>query len=103
MGRALDAVGCVHKGDRTIGVTPAVLSTRVSLALMERVVKVWSGKLGNGAWDLQLFRLLTRGFDWTEYTLHYGAACQAGLRHSHFLTTGNTGDFRLLYEYSHFG
>lgn len=99
--RALDARGCVARDDRTIGVTPAVLSTRVSLALMDRVVGVWAGKLGEGAWDLQLFRLLTRGFDWTEYTLHYVAACQAGLRHTQFDTKGEFSQAGL-YPYSHF-
>merc|ERR1711972_1057053 len=97
--RALDARGCIQPHDRTVGDTPAVLSTRASLALMKRAVKVWSPQMGPGAWDLQLFRLLTRGFDWTEYTLHYVAACQAGLHRKLFETSSDTRP--VLYEYSH--
>jgi hypothetical protein len=50
--RALDARGCVSRADPTIGVTPAVLSQKVSQVLMDRVADVWSKQLGEGAWDL---------------------------------------------------
>ena len=66
----LDAKGCVtsQPQQRVIGVTPALLSTEVSLSLIRRLNGTAAG--GGGGWDVSLFHeLRERGRDWTEYTL----------------------------------
>ena len=76
----LDAKGCVtsQPQQRVIGVTPALLSTEVSLSLIRRLNASAGG--GGGGWDVSLFHeLRERGRDWTEYTLYWTHACVSGL------------------------
>lgn len=82
----LDGHRCMPDPDTpTIGVTPAVIPTRTSLWVMERVKTLWSAKLGTSHWDLLFFKLLAKSqpdielsFGWTEYTSCFLAACLMG-------------------------
>ena len=65
-----------------IGVTPAILSTTVARGLMQDVMVVHGGQQRDDrtvteTWDLILFEVLLRGWDWTEYTLYWTYACKA--------------------------
>ena len=105
----LQARGCVTNRTNArggvIGVTPAILATKISREVMARVGALHAGP----AWDESLFRLrLEQGFDWraadqsnpallqavartliqtrlaptpsrSEYTLYWTAACTSGL------------------------
>ena len=73
----LKARGCVTvPRERVIGVTPAILSTRVSRLLMAQVGALHGGR----PWDQSLFRLrLDQNLDWSEYTLYWTCACSFGL------------------------
>lgn len=61
---------------QTIGVTPAVLSTRVALAAIARL-QTLGGDVG---WDERLFRTLDEGLDWTEYGMYAAGACLEGMQ-----------------------
>lgn len=63
--------------DPTIGVTPAVLPTKTSLGLMERITHLWAKTYGTDKWDSLLFKNFadSRNKDWTEYTLIFAASC----------------------------
>jgi hypothetical protein len=81
--RILQADGCVTRGswgrNRVIGVTPALLATAISRALVGRVASLHGGgPLGPRVeWDEALVELRKSGgqqHDWTEYTLYWCAA-----------------------------
>eukprot|EP00966_Prymnesium_polylepis_P322599 7378850-Prymnesium_polylepis.2 len=78
----LQAGGCIKKGadQRVIGVTPALLATQISRAVVERIGQL-HGRGANtaAAWEEALFRFLhgsvgrrgwVPGLDWSEYTLY---------------------------------
>mmetsp|Transcript_113382 Transcript_113382/g.184748 ORF Transcript_113382/g.184748 Transcript_113382/m.184748 type:complete len:366 (+) Transcript_113382:194-1291(+) len=87
---ALNASQCAPGPlDPTIGVTPAVVPTRVSLGLKDLLSTLWRKTFQTDAWDLVLFKLLIpggRASDWTEYTLIYMASCAMGLQDAIFDT-----------------
>jgi len=67
-----------------IGVTPALLATAISRALVGRVASLHGGgPLGPRVeWDEALVELRKSGgqqHDWTEYTLYWTQACLSGL------------------------
>ena len=70
-----DACG-VDRLSRTVGVTPAVLSTRAARATMSRLERVSND---GERWDAYLFRALEGGLDWTEYGLYAAGTCLEGL------------------------
>mmetsp|Transcript_27760 Transcript_27760/g.38366 ORF Transcript_27760/g.38366 Transcript_27760/m.38366 type:complete len:180 (+) Transcript_27760:126-665(+) len=79
--RALGGVPSCTPATLQGGVTPAILSTNISRALLYHLEKVHPGK----SWDAALFSLLDSGADWTEYSLYWTFACFSGL-HSKFHT-----------------
>ena len=58
------------------------------MALMRRVEALWAARLapaGAGRWDYLLCKLISeRSADWSEYTLHWSAACALGLQNATF-------------------
>ena len=70
-----DACG-VDRLSRTMGVTPAVLSTRAARATMSRLERVSND---GERWDAYLFRALEGGLDWTEYGVYAAGTCLEGL------------------------
>ena len=70
-----DACG-VDRLSRTVGVTPAVLSTRAARATMSRLERVSND---GERWDAYLFRALEGGLDWTEYGVYAAGTCLEGL------------------------
>eukprot|EP00440_Ansanella_granifera_P060189 gb/GFBE01065234.1/.p1 GENE.gb/GFBE01065234.1/~~gb/GFBE01065234.1/.p1 ORF type:complete len:420 (+),score=102.30 gb/GFBE01065234.1/:1-1260(+) len=88
----LKATNCVPLAeDPVLGVTPAVVPTKVARGLMSTLPGLWAGELGQQTWDVVLMKLLNttthekhewaeRTNLWNEYSLLYVSSCAQGIR-----------------------
>jgi len=108
--KLLQCEGC-HEGKPTIGVTPAILSRTIALAVAQEVESLYRGQfkshLGREPkWDEILFHLLTKkgSHDWTEYTLYWAAGCKRRkLKKFHNLGPPLPGTIKNLRLYGYWG